>query len=107
MDRCCTCENCCASIEKTLAILNGKWSFLILWNIYDGTKRFSQLQKLLLGISPKTLSLRLHELEKNGVITKTIYPEIPPRVEYSMTEKGNKLKDVFAALIEWDKVISL
>jgi len=102
MDRCCTCEKCCASIERTLAILNGKWSFLILWNIYDGTKRFSQLQKSLLGISPKTLSLRLHELEKNGVITKTIYPEIPPRVEYSMTEKGNKLKDVFAALIEWD-----
>ena len=102
MDRCCTCEKCYASIERTLAILNGKWSFLILWNIYDGTKRFSQLQKSLLGISPKTLSLRLHELEKNGVITKTIYPKIPPRVEYSMTEKGNKLKDVFAALIEWD-----
>lgn len=101
MDKCCTCEKCSSALEKTLSVIGSKWTFLILWNLYDGTKRFSQLQKALLGISPKTLSLRLYELERNGVITKTVYPEVPPRVEYSMTEKGNNLKDIFASLIKW------
>ena len=101
MEKCCTCEKCSAAIEETLSIIGSKWTFLILWNLYEGTKRFSQLQKSLNGISPKTLSLRLHELETNGVIIKTVYPEVPPRVEYSMTEKGNNLKDIFIALIKW------
>lgn len=101
MDKCCTCEKCRIALEQTLSIIGSKWTVLILWNLYDGTKRFSQLQNSLQGISPKTLSLRLHELESNGVITKTIFPEIPPRVEYSMSEKGNNLKDIFVEFIKW------
>ncbi|MCP6652151.1 helix-turn-helix transcriptional regulator, partial [Klebsiella pneumoniae] len=84
---------------ETLSIIGSKWTFLILWNLYEGTKQFSQLQKSLQGIIPKTLSLRLHELEAKGVIIKTVYPEVPPRVEYSMTDKGNNLKDIFGELI--------
>lgn len=101
MDKCCTCGKCSAAIKNTLSIIGSKWTFLILWNLYDGTKRFSQLQRSLQGISPKTLSLRLHELENNGVISKTVYPEVPPRVEYSMTDKGNNLRAIFVELIKW------
>ncbi|CQR71557.1 putative HTH-type transcriptional regulator YtcD [Sporomusa ovata DSM 2662] len=101
MEKCCTCEKCNAALKETLSIIGSKWTFLILWNLYEGTKQFSQLQKSLQGISPKTLSLRLHELEAKGVIIKTVYPEVPPRVEYSMTDKGNNLKDIFGELIKW------
>ncbi len=101
MDKCCTCGKCSVAIKDTLSILGSKWTFLILWNLYDNTKRFSQLQRSLQGISPKTLSLRLHELENNGVISKTVYPEVPPRVEYSITNKGSNLRTIFVELIKW------
>lgn len=88
-------------IEKTLSIIGGKWTILILRDLAGGTKRFGQLQKSLNGISPKTLSSRLHELEKEGIVTKEVYPEVPPRVEYSLTTRGESLRKILLALIEW------
>lgn len=88
-------------LEKTLSILGSKWTLLILRELSDGTKRFGQLQKSLKGISPKTLSSRLQELEEEGIVVKKVYPEVPPRVEYSLTPRGESLKKVLVALFEW------
>lgn len=86
-------------IAKTLDIIGTKWTFLIVRDLLiDGTMRFRDLQKSMSGISPKTLSLRLRELEEQGIITRRVYPEVPPRVEYSLTEKGKCLENIFIEL---------
>jgi DNA-binding HxlR family transcriptional regulator len=97
---CSTDENKCRSIERTLSIIARKWTLLLLRDLCDGTKRFNQLQKSLQGISPKTLSSRLQELEQEGIISKMIFPEVPPLVEYSFTPKGESLKKIFLALVD-------
>lgn len=89
-------------IEKALDIIGSKWTFLIVRDLLiDGTLRFGDLVKSLAGISPKTLSLRLRSLEESGLIIRTIYPEVPPRVEYSLTEKGRQLEAIFIELKIW------
>jgi len=91
--------NC--AVSKTLKIVGSKWTMLLLHNIFDGKKRFGELQRALPGISPKTLSLRLRELERDDIISKLVYPEIPLRIEYSLTEKGKSLRGVFRSLENW------
>lgn len=88
-------------IVKTLKVMSGKWTMLILRTLCDGTKRFGELQRELSGISPKTLSVRLTQLEKEGIITKHVFAEVPLHVEYSLTKKGSHLKDIFRQLTEW------
>ena len=88
-------------IERTVNILEGKWTLLILRELFTGTKRFGELRSALAGVSPKTLSERLRILEKQGIIERTIYPEVPPRVEYSLTALGQTLKPIIEALREW------
>lgn len=86
-------------IAKTLDVIGSKWTFLIIRDLLiEGTMRFSDLQKSMAGISPKTLALRLRELEEQGIVTRTVYPEVPPRVEYNLTEKGKKLEGIFIEL---------
>jgi len=86
-------------IAKTLDIIGTKWTFLIIRDLLiEGTMRFSDLQKSMDGVSPKTLSLRLRELEVQGILKRKVYPEVPPRVEYSLTEKGKKLEGIFIEL---------
>jgi len=97
------CEKELCLMDQAISKIGGKWTLLILCNLYHGTKRFGELQRRLKGISPKTLSLRLQELEKNGIVLKKSYLEIPPRVEYSLTKKGNNLKKVISALVEWQQ----
>lgn len=75
-------------IEKVAKLIGDKWVLLILRDLADGCKRFGHLQKSVVGISPRTLSARLSMLEENGVLTRRAYAEIPPRVEYTLTEKG-------------------
>lgn len=88
-------------VAKTLKIIGSKWSMLILHNLFDGKKRFSQLQRALNGISPKTLSFRLKELEREGLLKKKIFPVVPLHVEYTLTPKGKALKEVFKKMGEW------
>ncbi|SHF53383.1 transcriptional regulator, HxlR family [Caldanaerobius fijiensis DSM 17918] len=95
------CQGIECSIEKALSILEGKWTFLIIKNLFDGKKRFGELRKSLDGISPKTLSQRLKELEQKGIINRTAYPTIPPTVEYSLTEKGKSLKHIIVEMKLW------
>lgn len=90
-------------VEKALHVLDGKWSFLIIKNLFDGTKRFGELRKALHNISPKTLTIRLRELEEHGVIHRKVYPTIPPAVEYSLTEKGQDLKAMITEMMIWSK----
>lgn len=86
-------------IGKALNIIGTKWTFLIVRDLLiEHTLRFSELLKSLDGISPKTLSLRLKELEDQGIVSRTVYPEVPPRVEYSITEKGKLLEPIFIEL---------
>lgn len=88
-------------IERTLAVIGKKWVILILRDLHGGTKRFTDLLHSLHGISPKTLSERLKELEADGLIVRQAFAEIPPRVEYSLTEKGRSLNGILEAMIEW------
>ncbi|MFJ7185051.1 winged helix-turn-helix transcriptional regulator [Lysinibacillus xylanilyticus] len=86
-------------IAKTLDVIGTKWTFLIIRDLLvDGTMRFSDLLKSMDGISPKTLSLRLKSLEDHGILERKVYPEVPPRVEYTLTEKGKQLESIFIEL---------
>src|SRR3954470_10457093 len=75
----------------TADVICGKWTILVIRDLADGHTRFGELQRSLEGISPRTLSLRLRVLEEQGVVERHTYPEVPPRVEYSLTEKGEAL----------------
>lgn len=83
-------------VARTAEIISGKWTLLIIRDLATGTKRFSQLERSLHGISPKTLSERLYSLEHEGIIQRQTFAEVPPKVEYTLTEKGQDL----VALIE-------
>lgn len=88
-------------VEKTLRIIGSKWTMLLLHNLFEGKKRFGELERALSGISPKTLSLRLQELEKEGIINKKVFAEVPLRVEYTLTPKGESLGEIFKKMAEW------
>ncbi len=95
------------SIEKALEVLSGRWTFLIIRDLFEGTKRFGELRKSLEGISPKTLSVRLKELEEKGIISRCAFATIPPTVEYSLTEKGKSLKPIIKEMKLWGAVWGL
>ena len=92
------------NIEKSLNIIGGKWTTLIVRDLMTGPKRFKDLRKSLGGISPTSLVSKLRSLEENQVIRREIFPEVPPRVEYSLTKYGMALKGVIAALDEWGRL---
>lgn len=94
-------DNATCGVTKTIKIIGSKWTMLILRDLFNGTKRFGELQKSLVGISPKTLSLRLDQLETDGLISKTIYPQVPPKVEYSLTAKGKSLQTIISDMRAW------
>lgn len=88
-------------VERTAEVIGGKWTTLILRELLRGRKRFGEVRAALESISPKTLTDRLRELEEDGVITRTVYPEVPPRVEYALTDKGEALRSVIDAMATW------
>lgn len=88
-------------VERTAEVIGGKWTTLILRELLRGSRRFGELRASLAGISPKTLTDRLRELEQSGVITRTVYPVVPPRVEYALTDKGEALRPVVDAMAAW------
>jgi DNA-binding HxlR family transcriptional regulator len=88
--------------ELTLSVFSGKWKVVILWHLgVEGSHRFSDLQKLFPKISHKILSNQLRELMEDGIIHREVFPEIPPRVEYSMTELGMTLLPIIEMMYEW------
>lgn len=93
-------------IEAAINIIGSKWTFLIIRDLLmDETLRFGDFLRSLENISPKTLSVRLKELEKYGIVNRKVYPEIPPRVEYTLTEKGKSLESIFIELKKWGLTI--
>lgn len=88
-------------VEITLTLINSRWSILILRDLMQETKRFGQLQRSLGKVSQKVLSSTLKDLERNGLIVRKVYPEVPPRVEYSLTPLGNSLNPVLDSLRKW------
>lgn len=98
-----TCPDEACPVERALQVLGGKWTMLIIRDLLGGTKRFGELRTSLVGVSPKTLTDRLRDLERHGLIERRIYPEIPPRVEYTLTEPGRTLEQVIAAIAGWGR----
>ena len=88
-------------VHKTMMVIGKRWTALIIRDLVSGTKRFCQLEHSLDGISPKMLSQRLHELETLDIVKRVVYPEVPVRVEYSLTEKGRDLKKVVDSMAAW------
>ncbi|WP_395244904.1 winged helix-turn-helix transcriptional regulator [Agromyces sp. MMS24-K17] len=88
-------------IERAVRVLDGKWTLLVLRELLEGTRRFGQLQSALPGVSPKTLTDRLRTMEAQGIVERTVYPEVPPRVEYRLTPYGETLRTVIDALRAW------
>ncbi len=95
-----TCPVC-----RTADVVCGKWTLLVIRDLAEGRSRFCELERSLQGISPRTLSLRLRALEEEGVVERQTYPEVPPRVEYALTEKGRALvpliEDMRAYGLKW------
>lgn len=88
-------------VEITLNIIGKKWAVLIIRDLLVEKKRFGQLLSSLVGISPRTLSSRLNDLEKNGVLSKKIFPEIPLHVEYRLTKRGKELHFILDQMNKW------
>jgi DNA-binding HxlR family transcriptional regulator len=91
-------ESACCPIERTAALIGDRWSPLIVRDLAPGCRRFSELQRSLGGISPKTLSDRLRRLEEAGIVTRACFAEMPPRVEYRLTDKGLALLGVIESM---------
>lgn len=90
--------------ELTLSVISGKWKAVILWHLgHEGKHRFSELQKLFTKISNKMLTNQLRELEEDGIINREVFAEVPPKVEYSMTELGMTLIPIIDMLYDWGK----
>ena len=93
-------EGC--SVEAALSVIGGKWKGTILYRLHtDGTLRFNQIRRILPDVSQRTLTAQLRALEADGIILRTVYPEVPPRVEYRLTDYGKTLAPVLTALKEW------
>ena len=88
-------------VEVTLNLIGGKWKGLILWHLCQKTLRFSQLRRRVAGVTQKMLTQQLRELERDGLVHREVYAEVPPRVEYSMTEKGQTLKPLLGEMCRW------
>ena len=88
-------------VETTLMIIGDKWKVLILRDLMDGTKRFGELKKSIGTVSQKVLTAQLRDMEEKGLLTRKVYAEVPPRVEYTLTETGCSLKPVLDAMWVW------
>ena len=88
-------------VETTLTLISDKWKVLILRDLMPGTKRFGELKKSVGNVSQKVLTSQLREMEQSGLLIRTVYPEVPPRVEYTLTDLGRSLKPILDAMWTW------
>lgn len=88
-------------VEVAVSVLGGTWKLTLVKHLLEGTKRFNELGRLVPLANTKTLTRQLRELEDDGVVQRTVYPEVPPRVEYSLTERGRSLESLVAAMNAW------
>ena len=99
------CDNnkfkCHANIQITLNVIGGKWKPIILWHLLENKKRFSELQRSIVGVSQKILTSQLRELESDLIIHREVYKQIPPKVEYWVTEYGKTLQPILENIGDW------
>ena len=95
------------SVERALSLIDGKWKIVILYKLLKGTLRFNELRRRIPAVTQRMLTNQLRELEADGLLIRTIYPEVPPRVEYALSARGRSLEPVIMALKNWgDKNLS-
>jgi len=87
--------------ESTVKLIGGRWKIVILWYLFQGVKRFSELQRALHDVSQKVLTQQLRDMERDGLVARTVYAQVPPKVEYSLTPLGFSLKPVVEAMHHW------
>lgn len=90
-------------VETTLTLIGNKWKVLILRDLMGGTRRFGELQRSMGGVTQKVLTAQLRAMEQSGLLTRKVYAEVPPRVEYTLTETGYSLKPVLDAMQDWGR----
>ncbi|MDZ4769374.1 MAG: helix-turn-helix domain-containing protein [Chloroflexota bacterium] len=88
-------------IETTIAIIGGKWKPIILYHLFDHVRRFGELQRLIPGVTREMLTQHLRELEADGIVHREVYKQVPPKVEYALTDLGITLKPILFAMHEW------
>jgi DNA-binding HxlR family transcriptional regulator len=88
-------------VETTLQLIGDKWKVLIIRDLLTGTKRFNELMRSVTGITQKVLTSHLRAMEAAGLVTRTVYPEVPPKVEYNLTETGFSLKPILDSMVTW------
>jgi DNA-binding HxlR family transcriptional regulator len=88
-------------VEACLAVVGGKWKGVILFHLLGGTKRFNELMRLMPDVTQRMLTRQLRELEADRIVTRKVYPEVPPKVEYSLTEFGRTLEPILKSLQKW------
>lgn len=88
-------------VETTLTLISDKWKVLILRDLLPGTKRFGELKRSIGSVSQKVLTAQLRQMEESGLLTRKVFPEVPPRVEYTLTELGYSLKPILDAMLTW------
>jgi DNA-binding HxlR family transcriptional regulator len=94
-------EHANCPVETTIALLGSKWKLLILRELFKGTRRFGELSRGVPGISQKMLTQQLRQMEEDNLVNRKVYPEVPPRVEYSLTQTGESLKPILDAMHKW------
>lgn len=93
-------EGRCA-LQEILGVIGGKWSMSIIYALFQGTKRFSELERLIPGINTRMLVKELKNMESNGIVLRKVYATVPPTVEYTLTKKGEKLEPIIDQLYKW------
>ena len=95
-------ESAASGVEQVLRLLEGRWKLIILFHLFDGkVQRYSDFEKLIPGISQKMLAQQLRQLEADGIVSRTVYPQVPPKVEYRLTEWGQELCPALDAMLKW------
>ena len=94
-------NNITCPVDATINLIGGKYKSLILWHLLDGTLRFGELKKLIPNATAKMLTQQLRELEESNLITRTVYPVVPPKVEYNLSEFGKSIKPILITMYEW------
>ncbi|MEZ4789549.1 MAG: winged helix-turn-helix transcriptional regulator [Flavobacteriales bacterium] len=93
------------ALDVTMELVGGKWKTIVLWYLRKDKKRFSELRKLIPGITEKMLSMQLRQLEHDGFVSRTVYPEVPPRVEYALTPHGRTLLPLLEEIAAWGRMM--
>jgi DNA-binding HxlR family transcriptional regulator len=96
---CCTEYNC--PVDATINMIGGKYKSLILWHLIGATLRFGELRKLIPQATPKMLTQQLRELEDDRLVSRTVYPVVPPKVEYNLTDLGQSIRPILSAMYDW------